>query len=963
MRGSSSDASFLSATLAPMWDLSASESGNYSHRARLVGEGSRASDLPLRGRERLTALLTRKLDEVELGRSAAVLLRGVAGVGKTRLLREVLDAAERRKWPTVVAVADPDSSLIPLGAILDAIAASRPPLLEGSEIDSLSSNPDVRFWLVQALHDAIERATADGGVVIIVDDVHWFDAASLAVIRTLVSRVDDLPVLWVFTVRSGEHSSAVTRALTDLSGRAEVLEVGPLADDAVVEIVTDALGSVPSEALTSVIERAENIPLLVLELVHGLVEEDMVAIEDGIATIDPETSVPERFGTSIRERIAHLSAPAQTFVQAAAVLGHGFTLDTAAELLNHTPAELIQPVAEAIGADILVDGSKLAFRHQAIREAAEAMLSEPVRNRLRQEAARIRISAGEPILAVASSIADSAVPGDRMSIQLLHDAATQLVSVDAQSAAELAHRTAELAGDDGQFSVQLSQLVPVLWSGGNVEEARRLASRLRGTLPPDADGHMQLAIARLETEASFTQAIYTTDRALERTGLSDDIRAQLLAVRALNLANVGDHEDLELALAEAKDAAIRARQFSALATVEATESVLRFYENRFDESQRLIASAQELIASSTRLTASQWLPEGLWTAFLANSLGEGERALELADNSLAESVRRRDAPAMAFWMMLRSRVLLDLGRLDEAKTQAETVLEIAGELQLGDFTHATAGLVIYRVALYQADRAAAMAHDGIVRAMSESQALHRVGNWLSAIAADDAGDTQRALNLTDDAFESLEIPVASMTTPADFGDDIDLIRITIRAGAFERLGTISRVVAIRAAAEPSNPLLAGIDRHARGLINKSTDDLREAVRLLRAVSRPLVLACALEDLGLSFESKETDAAAEAWEEAFELFESCGALRDAGRLRQHLRSIGVVRRFRTTTTDSGLTTREFQVIERLAQGGTTKQIAADLYLSPHTVITHIRHASEKWNVSSRRALIEHFNAEL
>jgi DNA-binding CsgD family transcriptional regulator len=71
----------------------------------------------------------------------------------------------------------------------------------------------------------------------------------------------------------------------------------------------------------------------------------------------------------------------------------------------------------------------------------------------------------------------------------------------------------------------------------------------------------------------------------------------------------------------------------------------------------------------------------------------------------------------------------------------------------------------------------------------------------------------------------------------------------------------------------------------------------------------------------------------------------------------------VRRPPTSTTPSGLTTRELQVVERLADGRTTNQIADDLFLSPHTVITHIRHASTKWNVSSRRGLIERFNSQV
>jgi predicted ATPase len=260
-------------------------SGDASQRARLVGHGSRLSALPLRGRERLSELLRRKFGEVELGKSAAVVLRGIAGAGKTRILAEVLDDAVQRHWHSVVAVADPDSSLIPLGPIIDAAASSTPPLLRRTEIESLASSPDMRFWLVQALQDALEQATANHGLVVVVDDLHWYDAASLAVFRTLVPRTADLPILWIFTVRSGEHGGGVMRTLAEISRTAEVLEVGPLRDEAVEDIITDVLGSAPDAAITSVVRRAENIPLLVLELLHGLLEEDLVVVSEDGATL------------------------------------------------------------------------------------------------------------------------------------------------------------------------------------------------------------------------------------------------------------------------------------------------------------------------------------------------------------------------------------------------------------------------------------------------------------------------------------------------------------------------------------------------------------------------------------------------------------------------------------------------------------------------------------------------------
>ncbi|SMG18735.1 Predicted ATPase [Agreia pratensis] len=936
--------------------------GHGATNPRLTGSDSVLFSTPLRGREQFAEQLADAAKSVEAGNSRVIILRGIPGVGKTRLLGEVLAEASRRGWKTVTATTEPDSNLIPLGSLLDAVARTSPPLLTKTHIQALAGEPDARYWLVQALRDALETATKTQPVAIVIDDMHWLDAASLAVLRSLLPRVADLPLLWALSVRSGEHGAPVSRTMTELAKTATVVDVAALSDSAVDDIVTDIVGAPPGATLSAIMQRTENVPLLVIELLQGLMEENLVTTRSGEAYALGGSELPERFGASIRERIMHLSQPARTLVQIAAVLGHGFTIQNAATLRGRTAAELVEPLAEAVAAHIITDGTELAFRHDAIRDTALGMLPDDLRSQLQRDAWRVRIAAGEPVLAVAATVAQTALAADDDAIALLHDAALELVATDASSAAELAERAIELMASEPRFAQLAVDLVPVLYAGGKATAARSTAAAVFSALPVDSEAHLLLSIARLETESSFEEAIRTCDRALALEGVPDDVRANLYAVKALNYANIGRFVELADTLALATTAATAAEEYAALATVEATESVLRFYENRFGEAYRLITSAEQRIAISPGRTPSHWLPEGLWRAFLSNSLGDGESALRIADNNLAETTRRREAPAMAFWMMLRSRVLLDLGRLDDAKTQAEAVLAIAQDLQLGDFADATAGYVVFRVALYQGDSAEIGRNRDFVRAMSDGPGLFKVGRWLSAIAADDVGDHIGALAFTNDAFATLRDPIPSMTTPADFGDDIDLVRISMRAGAVDRLATILDVVEARAVANPGNALAVGIHHHARGLIENSSDELRHAAAALREAGRPLVLVCALEDLGAALASTDVDSATAAWSEALGIAERCGALRDAGRLRRHLRGIGVVRRPPTSTTPSGLTTRELQVVERLAEGRTTNQIADDLFLSPHTVITHIRHASTKWNVSSRRGLVERFKSQ-
>ena len=926
-------------------------------RRGLVGSDNGVFLLPLRGRGWESEIVDQAVREVESGASRTLLMRGVAGVGKTRLLGEIADIARTRGWGVVVAVPEPESHLIPTAVLVDAALGASPPLLTPAEIEPLSGDADSRYWLTQALRNALEAVATTQGVAVLVDDLQWADSASLAVIRSLMTGLSDVPILWVFAVRSGDHGAAVNETVSAVTAAgATTLSIAPLADAAVGDMAADLLGAAPDPQLTGMLRRAENLPLLVSELVHGLIDENLVRVVGETATAR-ESRLPERFGSSIRERIARLPGEAPHAVQVASTLGRSFTIANLGELLDTGAADLMRGVGAAIRADIFTDGTPLSFRHDVIRETAESMLAPAMRSYLRRRAADIRLRSGEPLLAVAASVAEAAEPGDAAAVVLLHDAAVQLAASDAAGAAGLAGRAVDLSTSSENDGL-LAELIPVLWVGGQPEAAKALAAALRGSLAPEDQARVQLSIARLQTESSFTDAIRTCEEALAAEGVPLGVRAQLMAVRALNLANIGDHARLAGALDEARGAAELSGETIALATVNATESVLRFYQNRFDDAAELIGAATRQIDGSPGLAVAQWLPEGLWPAFLANSSGDSLEALRIADARVEETRRTRSAIAMAFWSMVRTRALFDLGRLDDAKLQAETVMTMAEELVLGDFAQATAGVVLYRVALHQGDYAACAALIDSVRAMAGGRPLHLPGTWLLALTADADGRLDDAVALTTDAYEHLEVPAPSMTTPADFSDDARLAGIWRRGGAHERLARLASVTRARSLANPANAFIRGIDEQVHGVIGGTVEQLLTAVGLLRRGQRPLPLAAALEDLALAMQEAKDPGADAVWHEAADIYEAQGAVRDAGRVLKRLRDSGVRRRPKAVADHRGvLSSRERDVAERLARGSTTKQVASDLSLSQSTVLTHVRHIYEKWGISSRKALSE------
>jgi DNA-binding CsgD family transcriptional regulator len=117
----------------------------------------------------------------------------------------------------------------------------------------------------------------------------------------------------------------------------------------------------------------------------------------------------------------------------------------------------------------------------------------------------------------------------------------------------------------------------------------------------------------------------------------------------------------------------------------------------------------------------------------------------------------------------------------------------------------------------------------------------------------------------------------------------------------------------------------------------------------------LVTATVLEGAGM-FED-DRDAATSAFTEAIRIYDSCGAPRDVSRVMQRLRARGINQRLVGMSDSTGLSQRERQVANFIASGLTTQQIADELLVSPHTVVTYIRHVYAKWGVNSRREVAQ------
>jgi hypothetical protein len=329
----------------------------------LAGGSPRPAGAALTGRAKELTLLDEALGQARTGRLVSVLVRGEAGIGKTRLLDFW---CEGRTDVTLLRAAGSDlQGDLPLQPVLDALAAwfrrnpDRQVLGEGAELlapligaATLEESAAHRLLdvlgepstggptlLVAAIDGVIERLTRDGPVALVVDDGHWLDHGTVHWLRHLTRRLADRPLLVVVAQRAGEGASLPVTT---------VVELGPLDLAAVTELVGEPRGA-------ELHARSGGNPLFLMELVHATGDELPASIRDAVDA-----------------RCAQMG-PAAATLRAAAVLGSEVDLDLLSAVLAEAPGALLDHLEEGVRRHLLVEsGPGFSFRHQLIRDALRA---------------------------------------------------------------------------------------------------------------------------------------------------------------------------------------------------------------------------------------------------------------------------------------------------------------------------------------------------------------------------------------------------------------------------------------------------------------------------------------------------------------------------------------------------------------------------------------------------------------
>ncbi|WP_449474253.1 helix-turn-helix transcriptional regulator [Streptomyces tanashiensis] len=913
---------------------------------------------PLRGRDAEMAFIEERLDALGRGEGGIVRVEGPAGIGRSRILAEAAASARRRGTRVFEGAADPDEQFVPLGPLLEGVLSGEEPLSGAQRLRDLAATPGQRFWLLQELGDRLREAARNGPLLVVLDDLQWCDDLTLLTFHTLAAGLSSHPILWLVAVRAGGVPSGVRTTLDRIrQAGAHGLVLGALGDRAIARITEDVLGAPPDPDVLRLAHRAEGLPQLLVELL-GSLREEAVTIENGTARLSAGPPDPRELPFVVR-RLDQLSDEARELVQTAAAVGGTVTVALLAELLGRSSAALITAVRESLDADLLAEsGDRLAFRHDLVREAVEAGLPLPLRQALSRPAAGLPPGRVPPD----ATEAGSAAPGDTAEADRLRTEAAELAGTAPGTAAERSLKALELtAADAPERPRVVAETIPLLWQTGRAAQACELGATAlaAGALEPEDEALIRLALARLAVQFDFSEAVRQARAGAALPGISLTARGRLLAMLAVGLSMSGEHAAAEQVAAQAWEAAAAARDRTAEATLTTVRSAVSFHRMDLAEAFRQ-AERSAALADALGVSTSLWVPEALWHALLSNTTGRTAEALAVAEEGIRITREQGRTAAHRMWLMTRTRILLETGRLSDARADAEAASPATDEPGPGNLADVTLRYVMLRVALHTGDRQTAEAYAAEARRMRSDDApvVRHFGTWMLALMADHEGRPDRAMAELDAVMTS---PAADRPAYAGLIDPADapvLVRMALRAGRHERAVQAVAMAEKRAVLNPGLPFLAATAAHARGLLDNDLAPLVRAVRLYEDCPRVLARASALEDAGRKLATTRTPEAVPYFETALALYVRAGAGRDVARVRRRLRAAGVRRRPSTTGLCDAwpeLTAAELRVVRLVARGLTNQQAAGHLSLSPHTVSSHLRRAFTKLDVTSRAEL--------
>jgi tetratricopeptide (TPR) repeat protein len=495
----------------------APDQGTPAATASDSGRGWRTSFV---GRDVERASLERHFEQALGGLGAMVMIGGEPGVGKTRLVGEVLADARTRGWLTLTGHCYETAGTPPFIAfveLVERLGRAMPPAMfrevlgdAAPEIARLTPElrrafPDIgppldlppeqqRRFLFNCVVEFIERCCRLKPLAVLLDDLHWADEPTLRLFEHLAQRLPQLPMIVLGTYRDVELDAdrpfAATLETLTRQRLAHRLSLKGLPQES-VDAMLCALGGTapPAPLVAAVFRETEGNPFFVEEVFHHLRDEHELFDQNGrwrTGLRMDELNVPEGVRLVIGRRLKRLEETTQQILTRAALVGRSFDLSLLTAVTEERDETLLTALEEAEAAHVLRLESgrniRWVFAHELIRQTLVARLALPRRQRLHLHTATAleRLYASSPQLH-AGDLAHhfyqaGAVADPRQTIRYLSLAADQALHTSAfeDALANLERALALSEGIDESLTADLQEKkATALRSLGRSEDATK----------------------------------------------------------------------------------------------------------------------------------------------------------------------------------------------------------------------------------------------------------------------------------------------------------------------------------------------------------------------------------------------------------------------------------------------------------------------------------------------------------
>ena len=894
----------------------------------------------LRARARQCMALDELLAEVRAGRSRVLVVRGDAGIGKTALLSYAADAAP----DFLVARAEGVESEmeLPFAALhqLCGRMLNRSSSLPGPQRDALGvafglrsgSAPD-RFLVGLAVLGLLAEVAAEQPLLCLIDDAQWLDQTSAQVLAFVARRLDAESVTVLFGTRD---PGAVPGA-----ARLPELTLGGLGDaDARALLASVIPGRLDDRVRDRIVAEARGNPLALLELPRGVTAAELAG---GFAVAGAAT-LAGRIEQSFQRRIAPLPEMTQRLLLLAAAepTGDPALLWRAARHLG-VSADAAGP-AEADG--LLTVAARVTFRHPLVRSAVYQAAPAADRRRVHQ------------------AIAEATDPGTDPDRRAWHRA---------QAAAE----------PDEDIAAELERSASRAHGRGGLAAAAAFLQRAAALTPAlQARAARALAAAQATYEAGMPDAAVEQLAIAEAGPLSELERARLERLHAqIAFTRLRGSDAPQLLLQAARRLGPRDADLARETYLEALWAAIRTGRSASGQTPRQAAEAAkaappaadppravDLLLDGLAARSAEGYSAGVPTLRRALSALRGETggdirwlwlgchtAMDLWDDEAcrtlaARHVRQaRETGALTMLPFALNYVAAhhifagEFTTAGELLEEADAITAATGNVRMADFSLLLAGWRGQASGQFEAAvQDAAARGEGLAMASAE---------FATAVLNTGLGHYTTALAAAQQACEHDELGFGVWVLP-------ELIEAGVRSGQNGVAAAALEELTQRTSLS-GNPWARGIEARSRALMagGQVAEDLYQQAISQLANSRMTVhLARAHLIYGewLRRQNRRADAR-EQLRIAHQMLTSMGADGFAERARRELRATGERVRNRTTDNPVQLTTRETQIARLAADGLSNREIAAQLFMSPHTVEYHLHKIFAKLAISSRNQL--------